>query len=92
MQPSFFQLLREQLESVSSVDYEDLSGKTVVVIGANDGIGFEATKHFAQMNPGRIILGCRSKARGEAAVTIKTSTPPPPLFCFIAHFNAYIKK
>jgi NAD(P)-dependent dehydrogenase (short-subunit alcohol dehydrogenase family) len=60
--------LREQLQTVPPVQYEDVSGKTVVVIGANDGIGFEATKHFARMKPGRIIMGCRSKERGEAAV------------------------
>ncbi|KAF8813012.1 retinol dehydrogenase 12 [Phlegmacium glaucopus] len=69
MQLSFFQMLRQQLASIPPVKYEDLSGKTVVVIGANNGIGFEATKHFARMNPDRLILGCRSKERGEAAVT-----------------------
>jgi len=75
MQLSFFQILREQLATVPSVEYEDLSGKTVVIIGANIGLGFEAAKHFARMNPGRIILGCRSKERGEAAATkLKTET------------------
>ncbi|KAJ7502584.1 hypothetical protein B0H11DRAFT_2188382 [Mycena galericulata] len=46
----------------------DLTGKTVVVLGANTGLGFEATKHFATMNPGRLILACRSQSRGQAAV------------------------
>jgi NAD(P)-dependent dehydrogenase (short-subunit alcohol dehydrogenase family) len=68
MRLSFFAFLREQLQTVPPVQYEDVSGKTVVVIGANDGIGFEATKHFARMKPGRIIMGCRSKERGKAAV------------------------
>ena len=36
----------------------DLTGKTVVVIGANMGIGYEAAKHFAAMNPARLIMGC----------------------------------
>jgi len=67
MQPSFFQNVREQLATVPPVEHEDLSGKTVVVIGANVGLGFEAAKHIARMNPGRIILGCRNKERGEAA-------------------------
>ena len=87
MQLSFFQSVRDQLASVPSVEYEDLSGKTVVVIGANAGIGFEATKHFARMNPDRIILGCRSKARGEAAVTRKTI---PPLLHYFATYFARI--
>lgn len=46
----------------------DLTGKTVVVVGANTGLGFEATKHFASMNPGKLILACRSEERGKAAV------------------------
>ncbi|CAK5267280.1 unnamed protein product [Mycena citricolor] len=53
----------------------DLAGKTVVVIGANTGLGFEASKHFAQMNPGRLILGCRSERKGKDAVEkIKNET------------------
>ena len=73
MQLSIFQFLREQIATVPPVEHEDLSGKTVVVIGANIGLGFEAAKHFAKMNPDRIILGCRSKERGEAAVTSEKS-------------------
>ena len=73
MKLSFFHFLHEQLATVPSVEHEDLSGKTVVVIGANIGLGFEAAKHFAKMNPDRIILGCRSKERGEAAATGETN-------------------
>ena len=69
MKYSIFQFVRDQLTTVPPVEHEDLSGKTVVIIGANVGLGFEAAKHFAKMNPGRVILGCRSKERGEAAVT-----------------------
>ncbi|KAF8889272.1 short-chain dehydrogenase [Infundibulicybe gibba] len=39
-----------------------------MVIGANSGIGFEAALHFARMNPAKLILGCRDKHRGEAAL------------------------
>ena len=46
-----------------------LTGKTVVVVGANTGIGYEAAKHFASMNPDRLIMACRSQERGNAAVT-----------------------
>lgn len=45
-----------------------LEGKTVVLTGGNSGIGFEAVKHFATMNPARIIMACRSKERGEQAL------------------------
>ncbi|KAJ7663864.1 hypothetical protein DFH06DRAFT_1393669 [Mycena polygramma] len=46
----------------------DLTGKTVLVLGANTGLGFEAAKHFATMTPGRLILACRSQSKGQAAV------------------------
>ena len=69
MKFSIFRFLREQLATVPPVEHEDLSGKTVAIIGANVGLGFEAAKHFSRMNPNRIILGCRSKERGEAAAT-----------------------
>ncbi|KAF7314311.1 hypothetical protein MKEN_00903700 [Mycena kentingensis (nom. inval.)] len=46
----------------------DLTGKTVLVVGANSGLGFEATKHFATMNPGRLILACRSESKGTTAL------------------------
>ncbi|KAJ7494433.1 hypothetical protein B0H11DRAFT_2004600 [Mycena galericulata] len=46
----------------------DLTGKVVCVIGANTGVGFEAAKHFATMNPAKVILGCRSLEKGQAAL------------------------
>ncbi|KAH6902602.1 short-chain dehydrogenase [Coprinopsis sp. MPI-PUGE-AT-0042] len=32
------------------------------------GIGYEAAKYFAKMKPGKLIIACRSKERGDAAV------------------------
>ena len=46
----------------------DLSGKTVAVIGCNTGIGLETAKHFATMNPARVICACRSQEKAEATV------------------------
>ena len=51
--------------------YADLTGKTVLVVGANTGIGFDAAKHFAQMGPKRLILGCRNEAKGRNAIERK---------------------
>ncbi|KAF7308419.1 CS domain-containing protein [Mycena chlorophos] len=47
----------------------DLSGKTVMLIGANTGLGFEACKYFASMKPARLIMACRSESKGKAAIT-----------------------
>ncbi|KAF8589340.1 short-chain dehydrogenase [Ramaria rubella] len=46
----------------------DLAGKTVVVVGANGGLGLGAAKHLATMNPGRLILACRNMEKAEGAV------------------------
>ncbi|KAF8875612.1 hypothetical protein CPB85DRAFT_1235845 [Mucidula mucida] len=65
---NFLQFVKAQYTKSSAVVNVDLSGKTVIVVGANTGIGYEAAKHFALMNPGRLIMACRSKDRGQAAV------------------------
>ncbi|KAJ3986640.1 hypothetical protein F5890DRAFT_956913 [Lentinula detonsa] len=64
---SLFALL-QQLKPLPHVLQADLTGKVVVVTGANTGLGFEAAKHFAQMNPKKVILACRSEEKGEQAV------------------------
>ena len=73
-QLTFLSLLRDQWWKVAPVEHVDLTGKTVVVIGANVGLGFEAAKHFASMNPKRLVLGCRSQEKGQAALQGKPPT------------------
>jgi len=51
----------------------DLAGKTVMVIGANTGIGIEAAKHFAE----RVIITCRDDEKCSIAVeSIKKESGP----------------
>ncbi|KAJ7089051.1 hypothetical protein C8R43DRAFT_1092574 [Mycena crocata] len=58
----------EQLGKQQPVLKIDSRGQTVMLVGANTGLGFEAVKHFATMKPGRLILACRSQSKGEAAL------------------------
>lgn len=56
-------------------DIPGQSGKTVLVTGANTGIGFEIARHLAARGA-RVLLGCRSRDRGvEAVVRIKEEQP-----------------
>ncbi|PBK65108.1 hypothetical protein ARMSODRAFT_978525 [Armillaria solidipes] len=47
-----------------------LSRKPVVVIGANVGLGFETSSHFAGMIPERLILACRNGQKGKEALLL----------------------
>lgn len=67
MRKSVLDFICDQWTTVPPVEKVDLTGKTVIVVGGNAGIGFEATKHFASMNPQRLIIGCRSESRGQEA-------------------------
>lgn len=45
---------------------KDISGKTVLITGANSGIGFEATKQFASLGA-NVIMACRNIEKAEKA-------------------------
>ncbi|KAJ7162286.1 hypothetical protein C8R46DRAFT_955254 [Mycena filopes] len=75
MKLSPWDIVKDQFSTLPQVAEADLTGKTVVVLGANVGLGFEAVKHFAAMKPGRIIMACRNQTKGEAALEkLKTET------------------
>lgn len=69
MKLSFWRFSWDQLtRKVPPVVEENLEGKTIIVTGANNGLGFETCKHFARMGAGKLIMACRDKGRGEAAL------------------------
>ncbi|KAJ7177102.1 hypothetical protein C8R46DRAFT_48481 [Mycena filopes] len=68
MRRSIWDFLRDQFTPQPPVVKADLTGKTVLVVGANTGLGFEAALHFATMHPGLLILACRSQSKGQAAL------------------------
>jgi NAD(P)-dependent dehydrogenase (short-subunit alcohol dehydrogenase family) len=48
----------------------ELTGKTILVTGANAGLGFEAVRNFLRLRPSLVILGVRSVEKGEAAAAV----------------------
>ena len=46
---------------------QDMSGKTIIITGANSGLGKASAITLAGMGA-RLLLVCRDKGRGEAAL------------------------
>lgn len=59
------------------------SGRTFLVTGANAGLGFETSKVLAARGA-RVLLGCRSKERAEAAMDAISQETPDADLKFIA--------
>lgn len=51
----------------TTADIPDLTGKVIIVTGANSGIGYEAAKEFARKGA-QTILACRSMGKAQAAL------------------------
>ncbi|KUJ06664.1 short-chain dehydrogenase/reductase-like protein [Mollisia scopiformis] len=48
----------------------DFKGQTIIVTGANVGLGLEAARHFVRLGASKVILGCRNKEKGDGAKRI----------------------
>ncbi|KAK0200108.1 hypothetical protein DFS33DRAFT_1278495 [Desarmillaria ectypa] len=62
------QFVADQHQLMPPVVTRNLMGKTDIVVGENIGAGFEASKHFARMNPERLILACRNEEKGVVSL------------------------
>jgi NAD(P)-dependent dehydrogenase (short-subunit alcohol dehydrogenase family) len=61
--------------SFTEADVPDQSGKTIVVTGANTGIGYEAARVLAAKGA-RVLLACRDEAKAaDAMARIKVESP-----------------
>ena len=62
----FYSLLHDKFYPPANPT-SSFSGKTVLVTGANCGLGFEAALKFTTLGASTVILACRSSSKGEAA-------------------------
>jgi NAD(P)-dependent dehydrogenase (short-subunit alcohol dehydrogenase family) len=66
-------------EKWTTKNIPDMRGKTVIITGANSGIGYEAARALATRNA-RVIMACRNLEKGEqAASKIRAETPTADL-------------
>lgn len=67
------------ITNFTAADIPDLQGKTLLVTGANTGVGFEAAKAFAAKGA-RVLLGCRNVSKGaDAIAAIRAAQPDADL-------------
>ena len=60
--------------------WPDLKGKTIVITGANVGLGYISALEMAKLKPERIIMACRSEQRANDAIRdIQKKVPGAPL-------------
>ncbi len=43
------------------------TNQTIIVTGANSGLGLEAARHFVRLDAAKVILACRTISKGEKA-------------------------
>lgn len=63
----------------TATDVPDQTGRTIIVTGANTGLGFEAARVLAAKGA-RVLLACRDAGRADAAIArIRQDTPQADL-------------
>ncbi|KAK5129893.1 hypothetical protein LTR08_002729 [Meristemomyces frigidus] len=60
-------MLYSQFFRYPQIPQTDCLGKTIIVTGANTGLGKEAARHFVRLGASKVIIACRSVAKGEEA-------------------------
>jgi retinol dehydrogenase-12 len=64
---SFVDFLKIQLFTTIPTPTKSFASKTVIITGANTGLGYEAAQKILTLGASKLILGCRSTERGLTA-------------------------
>ncbi|CAG1964779.1 unnamed protein product [Fusarium graminearum] len=64
------QFLDGQIFGRTTLPDVDLSGRTIIVTGANTGLGLEAAKHIAKFKASKLILACQNIEKASKAASI----------------------
>jgi retinol dehydrogenase-12 len=63
---SYLEIIRAQRTPLPTIT-QSCAGQTIIVTGANTGLGFEAAQHFIRLDATRVIMAVRSVPKGELA-------------------------
>lgn len=64
---NFTKLVWDQLTLTLPYPQTPATGITVIVTGANGGLGFEAARHYVRLGAAKVIIAVRTIEKGEAA-------------------------
>lgn len=59
-------LYSQYRETIPQID-TSFEGKTVIVTGANTGLGLETARHYTRLGAEKVIIACRTVSKGETA-------------------------
>lgn len=72
----FLNFLYSQIFITPKPPTRSFTNETVIVTGANSGLGLEACRHLLRLNCAHLIMACRNTTAGEAARQDVLSTNP----------------
>lgn len=88
---SFLGLIRRQFVKPRDLPKDlRLDDQVAVVTGGNGGLGFEASRHLLRLGLSHLVMGVRSKARGdEAAIRLRQEFPSSEVSVWILDMESY---
>lgn len=88
---SLLGLIRRQITKPTELPKDlRLDDQVAVVTGGNGGLGFEASRHLLRLGLSHLVMGVRSKARGdEAAARLREEFPSSKVSVWILDMESY---